>query len=230
MPQLDYIFSDFSVRENLNFFSSMEGVDLFDRDKRVDELLQVFFLKNFENLQAGKLSGGYKQMLNIAISVILDKQIIIFDEPTAGLDLWAKRKVVDYIRSLKKSGKTVILTTHNLEEAEELCDHISILANGAVLAEGNLQKLIGEFGGEYKIGVHLKKPISVKSLKLQNGNLLEFTGDKILVLASPHRIGTATKELMKKLSDFGADIEEMNIKKPSLGDVFSNALARTVPK
>lgn len=230
VPQHPCMFSDFTVKENLTFFCSMEGIDLFDIDKRVEQLLQTFFLKNFEGVSAGKLSGGYRQMLNIAISVILDKQIIIFDEPTAGLDIWAKKKVVEYIKSLKENGKTVIFTTHNLEEAEELCDHVLIISNGAVLTEGSLKKLVEDFGGDHLIKIELKKPISIKSLKLQNGKMMEFTGERIVVSASSNKIGSTTEEIMLKLSKLGAEIENVSIKEPSLNNVFSNALTKTVAK
>lgn len=226
VPQHLCMFGDFSVKENLEFFCSMEGVSFFDIEKKVEELLETFFLKKFENVQANRLSGGYRQMLNIAVSVIVDKPIIIFDEPTAGLDVWARRKVVDYIWSLKNNGKTIILTTHDLEEAEELCDHILILSNGVVLADGNIKKLIGEFGGDYTIKIKLKKSISIKSLKLQYGKLVEFNGERIVISVAADKVGFATKELMLRLGDAKADIEEMKVREPSLSEVFSNALTK----
>ena len=225
IPQHACMFRDFSVRENLEFFARMEGMGGERKDKRIDELLEFFLLKRFEAAPAGSLSGGYRQLLNIALSNLVDKRVVLMDEPTAGLDLWAKRKVVEYIKLLKKSGRTVILTTHDLEEAEDICDDAVILAEGRILGKGNVRELLLEMGGGYTIYVYIKEPERLRNLKLKFSAQFAVFRDHIVVEANPKSIGPAIRELVTKLERAGIEISEIDVREPSLSYVFSSLMS-----
>jgi ABC-2 type transport system ATP-binding protein len=226
IPQHACMFRDFSVRDNLEFFARMEGIGGEAKEKRIAELMEFFMLGRFESASAGSLSGGYRQLLNIALSSLHDKKIVLMDEPTAGLDLWAKRKVVEYIRLLRKGGRTVILTTHDLEEAEDICDDAVILAEGKIMGKGNIRELLLEMGGGYTIYVYLKEPERLKHLKLKFSAQFAVFNDHIVVEANTKNIGPAIRELMSKLERAGIEISEIDVREPSLSYVFSSLVSR----
>ena len=151
VPQNPALFLDLTVNENLDFFAKMDGISSELRKERIAELMDKFSLNQFSKIQASKLSGGYKQLLNIAISTLIEKKIILLDEPTVGLDLWAKNKILAYIKELKSKGKTVVITTHDLIDAQEVCDNVLILFEGQIMANGNIHELLTKHGGGYTI-------------------------------------------------------------------------------
>lgn len=225
VPQHPCMYRDFTVKENLEYFASMEGLGGEEKKRRVEELLYMFFLEKFKNFPVGKLSGGYRQLLNIALSSILEKRIILMDEPTAGLDLWIKRKIVEHIKNLKRSGKTVVFTTHDIEDAEDICDNVIILSDGAVLGRGNIRELLQKMGGGYTIHVHLEKPLQVKKLQLKYSTQFAVFKTRIVIEASPKNVGLAIKELVTKLQKAKVEVTEIDVREPSLSYVFSSLVS-----
>lgn len=223
VPQSPCLFFDFTVRENLHFFCSMEGLGGDERESKIKELLSKFYLEGFADMAAGRLSGGYRQLLNIALSSVLDKKIVLMDEPTAGLDLWSKKKVGEHIRELKSRGKTVVLTTHDLADAESLCDNVVILSDGRVLANGNIRSLLRDFGGGYTISVSLSNKIP-KVLPLAYSKVISISAQRLVLETNQADIGPAITELVSKLGSAG--IEDLEVREPSLGYVFSNLLSK----
>ncbi len=222
IPQYPCMYTDFTVQENLGFFADMNGIGFEKNEKQVELLINQFHLQDHRNTVAGKLSGGYKQLLNIALSVILDRPLIIFDEPTANLDHWSKRLVSNYIKMLKKQGKTVILTTHDLMDAQELCDHLVILSDGKVLAQGEMNSLINRLGGGYRLKVVLTNPVSLSSAKFKHSKVLALRGNILHFECAPGKIGDAVNELTTKLKSKGAKISNIDVHEPSLSRVFFN--------
>ena len=139
-PQETAIAPNLSVRENLELIC---GIHSFSKEKtqaRIIEISEKFGLNNVLQRKAGKLSGGYKRRVSIAMALISDPQILFLDEPTLGLDVIARRELWETIKALK--GKvTIVLTTHYMEEAEELSDRIGIMKNGKLLAVGTVNEL-----------------------------------------------------------------------------------------
>lgn len=142
VPQQDNLDPDFSVRQNLKVFAGYFG--LRDTDNRIDELLEFAALSGRANEQVSTLSGGMRRRLMIARALINDPDLIILDEPTTGLDPQARHLIWQRLRSLKQHGKTLILTTHYMEEAAELCDELMVLDRGQILARGEPRQLIAE--------------------------------------------------------------------------------------
>jgi len=142
VPQMDNLDPDFTVQENLTVFASFFGIAVADVAVRLDELLDFAALSGREKDTVASLSGGMRRRLMVARALINEPELIILDEPTTGLDPQARHLIWQRLRSLKRRGKTLILTTHYMEEAQELCDDIMVLDQGRVLDRGSPHELI----------------------------------------------------------------------------------------
>ncbi len=136
-PQEASLFPNLKVVETLELFAS-----LYERPRPVDEIMHVVGLEEKAKMPVKKLSGGQKQRLLIAVALIADPDILLLDEPTSSLDPQARRYIWSVIQDMKKRGRSVILTTHSMEEAHALCDRIAILDDGRIIAEGPPNELI----------------------------------------------------------------------------------------
>ena len=141
VPQENLLYRSLTCAENLAFFGQVYGVAKDKRRQRIQECLAAVHLSDRANSLVEHLSGGMQRRLSIAIALIHHPRLVILDEPTTGLDIEARYEVWDLIRTLKKQGVTILLTTHLLEEAERLCQRIGIIKQGQLLAEGSLAHL-----------------------------------------------------------------------------------------
>lgn len=141
LPQEFHSFERFTVRETLTYFSK-----LYKKRADIDEIIEAMDLRSHEKKLYRNLSGGLKQRVGVALSLVNDPEIVFLDEPTTGLDPKARREVWQVIADLRNKGKTVFLTTHYMEEAEHLADHIAIIHKGKIIAEGSLQELLSRYG------------------------------------------------------------------------------------
>lgn len=126
----------FSPDYMFKFFGRLHGLDEDTLAKRQDELFEAFGINDFKDKRIEELSTGMKQKAAIAVSLVHDPKVVIFDEPTSGLDIITARVVTDYLKTLKEQGKTVIVSTHIMSEAEKLCDRIGIIISGKKVIEG----------------------------------------------------------------------------------------------
>jgi ABC-2 type transport system ATP-binding protein len=133
-------------RENLAFFGGMLGLSGHSLARRIDYCIAFAGLEKFIGSRAERYSGGLKRRLNLAIGMLADPELLLFDEPTVGVDPQSRAFILDAIRQLRAAGKTVIYTSHYMEEVEYLCDRIAIIDAGRVLAQGRLADLLS--GGE----------------------------------------------------------------------------------
>ena len=146
-PQETSVAPNLTVRENLEFIAGIYGATREERRRKADEVIEQFGFEEISGSRAKTLSGGWQRKLSIAMALITEPRILYLDEPTLGLDVLARRELWKLIRSLK--GKvTVILTTHYMEEAEELSDRIAIMVKGSLVASGTLQQLRERTGKE----------------------------------------------------------------------------------
>ena len=136
----------FSPKYLMGFFGKLHGLSEETINQRRDELFKHFGIKEFENKKIEELSTGMKQKAAIAVSLIHDPKVIIFDEPTTGLDIITARAVTDYLQKLKKEGKLIIMSTHIMSEAEKLCDRIAIIIDGELTIEGTLEDILNQTG------------------------------------------------------------------------------------
>ncbi|MGB7845170.1 MAG: ATP-binding cassette domain-containing protein [Candidatus Acidiferrum sp.] len=128
-------------QEMVEYFGRLNGLDEPTLKKRVDEIFSRLDMNSFRDRRCDKLSTGMKQKTSIARTLVHDPQVMIFDEPTIGLDIMTARTIIDFIRECRQRGKTVIFSTHVMSEVEKLCDVIGIIQSGKLLAEGSLSEL-----------------------------------------------------------------------------------------
>jgi len=142
VPQADNLDPDFSVEENLQVYGSFFGLPRARQDRRIDELLEFVSLSGRRHARPDALSGGMQRRLTIARALINDPELVVLDEPTTGLDPQARHVIWGRLSELKASGKTLLLTTHYMEEAERLCDALVIMDQGRILAQGAPRDLV----------------------------------------------------------------------------------------
>ena len=135
------LYGRLTARETVEYFGRLNGLDGGALKRRVDELFALLEIGEFADRRCEKLSTGMKQKVSIARTLVHDPPVMIFDEPTVGLDVMTARTIVQFVRECRDRGKTVIFSTHVMSEAEKLCDTIGIIHGGRLLAEGTLAAL-----------------------------------------------------------------------------------------
>jgi len=190
---------------------------LFGKSVDPDEMLRRVILEDAANIWFQHLSGGQKQKLGMALSLVNDPEVIFLDEPTTGLDPQARRAVWEVIRKLKREGRTVMLTTHYLEEAEELADRVAIMNHGKIVAMGTTDEIETRFGSGQKMTVKAKEDL-LKFLK-ENTRLKAEAGENGTVVIFLRDRDDAMVAL-GAIAESGAEWGDLAVKKDSLEDVF----------
>jgi ABC-2 type transport system ATP-binding protein len=142
VPQDFSFYQELSPQENLAFFGAWSGMNKEAIKKKSDELLEVLGLADVRNKQVQKFSGGMKRRVNLAIGMIHTPRILFLDEPTVGVDVHTRQAIISYLKDLNKNGTTLIYTSHQLSEAEELCDKVALIADGKILVHDSLSQLL----------------------------------------------------------------------------------------
>ncbi len=150
------LYQRLSARELLIYFGQLHNMELDRAIARTDELIDWLGIDSFADLRCGALSTGQKQRVNIARALVSDPQILIMDEPTLGLDVLSNRIILKYIKRERDQGKAIILSTHYLDEAEDMCDRIGLLHDGKLVAEGDLAALRSLSGEQRLSNIFLK--------------------------------------------------------------------------
>ncbi len=153
------LYGRLSALEMVQYFGRLHGLDDATLRRRIDEIFTRLEMNDFRDRRCDKLSTGMKQKVSIARTLVHDPSVMIFDEPTVGLDVMAARTIVNFIRECRDHGKTVVFSTHVMREVEKLCDHIGIIHNGRLLAEGTLPEL------RARIGIHDLEDLFVKVIE-----------------------------------------------------------------
>jgi len=208
-----------------------EAMDLFasfyPKRKSTEELLARFELKDKRNAFYSQLSGGQKQRLALAMALVHDPQVIFLDEPTAGLDPQVRREIYSLVEQLRSEKKTLLLTTHYIEEAERLCDRVAIIDQGRVIALGTPRELKARAGGEgsTRIEVRLAQPELPTTLKELEGvnDCLKMDGAYVLHTNRPPQ---AIVSLVKYLDLHGNELQSLEMASHTLEDVFIELTGR----
>jgi ABC-2 type transport system ATP-binding protein len=208
------------VIEALRLFASFYG-----RGRNAEELLKRFGLEEKRNAFYNTLSGGQKQRLALAMALVNDPKVLFFDEPTAGLDPQVRREIYDIIEELKREKKTIVLTTHYIEEAERLCDRVGIVDHGKLIALGTPRELKERSANTTRLEVSLAKPAILDELKSLDGVVDARELDGAYVLHCP-RTAPAIVALVKHLEAEGNELVTLEIATPSLEDVFIELTGR----
>jgi ABC-2 type transport system ATP-binding protein len=155
VPQDLALYEDLTARENLSFWGKMYGLRGSKLKLRVDEVLDVIGLRDRANERVGKYSGGMKRRVNIGVALLHKPKVIYMDEPTVGIDPQSRRNILDSVVKLKDEGMTVLYTTHYMEEAQELSDHIAIMDHGKLITYGTHDELVKLVGQQTRIDLTL---------------------------------------------------------------------------
>ncbi|HEV2388201.1 MAG TPA: ABC transporter ATP-binding protein [Candidatus Acidoferrales bacterium] len=208
------------VEEALRLFAGF-----YHRRREPDELLERFQLAEKRRAFYHQLSGGQKQRLAMALALVNDPQVLFLDEPTAGLDPQVRRETYSIIEELRREKKTILLTTHYIEEAERLCDRVAIIDQGKVIALGTPRELKQRSAGTTRIEVRLARPEPDGALRRLEAvtDCREFEGTYVL---HSTRVPPTIVSLVKHLEAEGNELESLEIRTPSLEDVFIELTGR----
>jgi len=210
------------VAEALSMFASF-----YKRRRDPAALLKRFGLEEKRNTFYSQLSGGQKQRLALAMSLVNDPRVLFLDEPTAGLDPQVRREIYTIIEELKKERKTILLTTHYIEEAEKLCDRVAIVDQGRVIAQGTPRELKQRSAGTTRIELRLARPESDGALRQLEGVADCHASDGAYVVHST-RVPQTIVSLVKYLEAHGNELSSLDIAAPSLEDVFLELTGRSL--
>ncbi|MFO7696809.1 MAG: ABC transporter ATP-binding protein [Anaerolineae bacterium] len=235
VPQDIALYPDLSARENLLFWGKMYGLRGAALHARVDEVLELIGLTDRQRDRVSKYSGGMKRRVNIGVGLLHKPPVIIMDEPTVGIDPQSRRHILDNVRQLNADGMTVLYTTHYMEEAAELADHIAIMDQGKVIAYGTHDELVRLVGGQTRVDLTLStlaeavleawrtvegvsRVDSIPSEDAGDGTVTALVDDSNRVL--PRLFEAATAQ--------GVRITSVDIREPNLEMVFLHLTGRAL--
>lgn len=221
VPQDIALYQDLSARENLTFWGKMYGLRGALLSKRVEEVLEIIGLTDRQGDRVDTFSGGMKRRVNIGAALMHKPAVIIMDEPTVGIDPQSRRHILDNIKELNAQGMTVLYTTHYMEEAQELSDHIAIMDQGQVIASGTheeLVRLVGELdrinmtlnGDSQRVISDWQAMAGVQRVFAEDGLLTVLAEDSNVIL--PHLFESANRAKVR--------ITSVEIQEPNLEAVF----------
>ena len=214
----------FPIEKLLFFQAGYYGIKPKDAKPLVDSLLNRLGLSSKRNSRLRHLSGGMKRRFQIAKALVHDPEILILDEPTAGVDVELRRDLWKYLQDLHSRGKTILLTTHYIEEAELLCENVAIIDNGKILKMGAPKELTRELG-EAGITVVLENLNGLNKKDLEN---YKYTNDKNRLHFSVKDPDEELPKIIRVLSNAGLHIQKIESNKSSLEDVFLNLTGKGI--
>lgn len=208
------LWPELTVEETLRVFQS-----LFRTRVPVEALLERFSLVEKRGARVKALSGGQRQRLSVASALVNDPDLVFLDEPTTGLDPQARRSFWDLIREMKRDGKTVVITTHYMDEAEELCDRVAIMDHGRIIALDTPRRLVRSLASDSTVECAFERPVAregllglpgVRDVRREDGTDLLFTNDVSSTLAG----------LMRLAEGQGQKVQSLHVRSATLEDVF----------
>ncbi len=228
VPQEFALFDELTAMENLWYIGKLYGMKPDELKSRSEELLKSVKLYDFRNAAAGGFSGGMKQRLSIAAGILHTPEILFMDEPTTGLDPQSRISIRELTRELNKTGITVVYTTHDMEEADKLCERIVIMDKGEIKAEGSPHELKDRYGGGHRIELELSGHDAKTLAELRalvDANSVEVN-DGIVRLVVPTVSGAVLHTISSFLAKRKVDVLEMRAMEPSLEEVFINVTGK----
>jgi ABC-2 type transport system ATP-binding protein len=212
-----------TVIETIRLFGSF-----YARGRPAEEALAAVGLEEKRNAQVANLSGGQHQRLAVAVALVGDPELLFLDEPTTGLDPQSRRQLWDIIRSLRERGRTIVLTTHYMDEAERLCDRVAIVDHGKVIALGSPRELIHSLGGDHVVEFALNGGTAAPDLApfraLPSVRGARTEGPAVqLTVTEPH---VTIPALLDHVRQTGAELSQLSTRQASLEDVFVSLTGR----
>jgi ABC-2 type transport system ATP-binding protein len=216
------LYPKLTVAELLDLFRSFYG-----RGRSTDELIGLMDLEEKRTTRTAALSGGQRQRLSVALALVNDPELVFLDEPTTGMDPAARRALWDIILGLRAEGRTVLLTTHYLEEAEILCDRVAIMDHGRILEEGTVEALVSNHFQERAVRFEavtglpderLGSMPGVTAVKREDGEVILYTRDVAATIGA----------VLDACEALGAEPANLGVRRPTLEDVFLDLTGRAL--
>jgi ABC-2 type transport system ATP-binding protein len=235
IPQSLTFYDDLTVEENLKFLTKIYDIPRKIADPRITSLISQVGLEDKRDVLARNLSGGLKRRLNLILGLVHDPQIILLDEPTPGLDPHSRVVVWDFIKNLPNEGKTVILTTHYMEEADRLSNRVAIIDHGKILVLDTPRKLKASIGEgdlvEFSLADDNEKTVMTVSeslKKFSHGYISDVyvSGDRILIRALD--VVPRLSQILNHIETQGNEVVNMAIRGTTLEDVFISLTGRVL--
>ena len=222
VPQTMAIYEELSAQENLRFFGRIYGLSGRLLKERVNNCLEIAGLAQRSKERVSKYSGGMKRRLNMVCSLLHEPPLLLLDEPTVGVDPQSRNSIFDTIEVMKKQGRTIIYTTHYMEEAERICDRVAILDHGKILDMDTVHNLIVKHGGPSRIEAEFEKDFSDldKIRQLIDSKNIQFEETKIKFETSQ------PMESLAMLNRSGIRFLSLKVQTANLEDVFLNLTGR----
>jgi linearmycin/streptolysin S transport system ATP-binding protein len=231
VPQDLGLYEEMSARENLHLFGALYNMDGAALKRAMDEVLDLVGLKERAKDKVMDFSGGMKRRLNLAAALMHDPQLLLLDEPTVGVDPQSRNAIFDNLEVLKKRGKTLLYTTHYMEEAERLCDRLVIIDHGKVIADDTLQGLHRMVPVENLLTVELENGkmdgLRVEQLRSLSGVAsVEMRGETLRI--GVRDLSADCPAILQWLADRGHTLQHLASERASLETVFLNLTGRSL--
>jgi ABC-2 type transport system ATP-binding protein len=220
IPQDFTFFEKTNPREAIKYYADLFGVSV-----NPDEILKEVLLEDSANVLFENLSGGQKQKMGLALSLVNSPELYFLDEPTTGLDPNARRAIWDVIRGLRSKGKTIILTTHYLDEAQQLSDRVAIMNHGHIVAMGTSDEIIAEHGSGERLEIHGSEKLA-NYVRANTELKVKYNGKGLITISLKQKIDALAA--LAAVEQSGLDWGEIQTRRDSLDDVFVKLVSGTM--
>ncbi|HET9886127.1 MAG TPA: ABC transporter ATP-binding protein, partial [bacterium] len=222
VPQEIALYEEISARENLEFWGALRGLEGKTLKARIDEVLNTVELGG-RNDPVSKFSGGMKRRLNLAAGILHHPPVLLLDEPTVGIDVHARARILEIVREEANRGTTVLYTTHYLEEAEQLCDRIAIIDHGKILADDETQRLKRSLGEGRLVIVRGNFEEGAFRERVRHNGTMHFPERGRVILGTGEN---TVPQVLEHLFASGLAIDDVTVQEPRLENVFLKLTGR----
>jgi len=220
VPQEIMIDSFFPLAQALEFTAGYFGIR--PEDRKTEEILKALNLYDKKDSLPRELSGGMKRRFLVAKAMVHSPQILILDEPTAGVDIELRDQLWEYVKKMNRAGVTIIITTHYLAEAQALCDEIAFINHGKIIKQDSTKNLLKNLGSRY-IDVEFSEKIDTTKLQMANKSICEAISDTKIRFQLDSEV-TDFNSLLKDISQVGFNIKDIIVAQPDLEEIFHKVL------